>query len=294
MSVIAFGSIKASPGVTTTVLALASVWPSDRSLSIVEADPDGGDLAVRVGLHPEPGLTSLAAAGRRSAIAAQGDQHLQRLPGGITALLGPPDAEQAIRALEMIGDRLGLSGLDGRDVLIDCGRLRPQSPAATLVAQADIVVIVARPRLDELQHLQARIDRLSASGAQVRLLLVGDKPYPPDEVTQALAVPILGVLPVDPTAAAILNGLGGRRTRLERSPLLRHALDIVEALATDPAGASHGPREGSVSDQPAPTADHEVREPSVRSGEQPARSGWAAVFTRDSSPTPADAARTDR
>lgn len=294
MSVIAFGSIKASPGVTTTVLALASVWSSERSLLIVEADPDGGDLAVRVGLHAEPGLTSLAAAGRRSATAAQGDQHVQRLPGGPRALLGPPDAEQAIRALEMIGDGLGLSGREDRDVLIDCGRLRPQSPAATFVAQAEIVVIVARPRLDELQHLRARVDQLTASGAQVRLLLVGDKPYPPDEVAHALAVPILGVLPVDPAAAAILNGLGGRRTRLERSPLLRHARDIVEALAADPAGVSHGPRERSVSAQPGLTTRREIREPSVSAGEQPARSGWAAALTRGSSPTPADTARTDR
>jgi len=49
MSLIAFASVKGSPGVTTTVLALASVWPTSQHLIVAELDPAGGDLATRFG-----------------------------------------------------------------------------------------------------------------------------------------------------------------------------------------------------------------------------------------------------
>ena len=42
---VATGSVKGSPGVTSTALALAAVWP--RPAVLLEADPAGGDLAYR-------------------------------------------------------------------------------------------------------------------------------------------------------------------------------------------------------------------------------------------------------
>jgi len=65
MAYIAFASAKGSPGVTTAVAALAATWPADRPLVVAELDPAGGDLVVRLDLATEPGLVSLAAAGRR-------------------------------------------------------------------------------------------------------------------------------------------------------------------------------------------------------------------------------------
>ena len=44
MSVFAFGSARHSPGVTTSLLALAAAWPADRQVLVIEADPAGGDL----------------------------------------------------------------------------------------------------------------------------------------------------------------------------------------------------------------------------------------------------------
>ena len=40
MAVHVFGSAKGSPGVTTTVLALAARWPDQREPFVFEADPD--------------------------------------------------------------------------------------------------------------------------------------------------------------------------------------------------------------------------------------------------------------
>src|SRR3954466_96920 len=42
---IALASVKGSPGVTSTALAIAAVWP--RPVVLLEADPTGGDLGYR-------------------------------------------------------------------------------------------------------------------------------------------------------------------------------------------------------------------------------------------------------
>ena len=66
---------KGSPGVTTTALALASAWAGHAV--VVEADPAGGDLAIR--LHPEgsalpetPTVLSVATAARGDSRAGSG------------------------------------------------------------------------------------------------------------------------------------------------------------------------------------------------------------------------------
>lgn len=58
-------SLKSSPGVTTTAIALAAAWPVNAPRpTIIEADAHGGDIAVRFYVAEDPGLQSLAAASR--------------------------------------------------------------------------------------------------------------------------------------------------------------------------------------------------------------------------------------
>jgi hypothetical protein len=289
MTVVALASVKASPGVTTSLLALAATWPDQRPLLLVDADPDGGSLAARTGLPTEPGLTSLAAAARRTLRAGELDRHTQPLPGGgVPALVGPADAEHAGRALQLVGAALATElhrDLD-RDVLVDCGRLRAGSPAVPLAAAADVLVVVARPRLDELQHLRPALPRLVAAGARPALLLVGDGPYPPGEVAAALDVPVLEVFPHDPAAADQLSGQRRRRGRLERTALLRAAWAVAEQLTAADAAADDGSRESFVSEEAAPPAStRAVRERSVSGNGHRERSGWVAALTRGSPTT---------
>lgn len=234
MTVIALGSAKASPGVTTTMLALAAAWPPNRALLLVEADCDGGVLAARSGLRLEPGLTTLAAAARRTLDTDELVRQAQTLPGGLPVLLGPADPDEARRAWEMAGGRLAaaMAGLTDRDVLVDCGRLRRESPSLPLVEQADVVVVVARPRLDELQHLAPRLRALQAARRRTVLLLVGDRPYPPKEVASAMGVPMVGVIADDARAASVLTGRGGGEARLRRSLLIRSAREVIDPLLT--------------------------------------------------------------
>ena len=241
------GSAKASPGVTTTALALAAIWPSDRRVQIIEADPDGGVLAARQGLPSEPGLSTLAVTSRRSLTRVDLDGHLQSPSGSdVRLLVAPPAAEQARRSLGLAAVPLGsvVTGLDGTDTIVDVGRLRPDSEAMPLVEAADAVLIVVRPRLDEVQQLPARLRALRPTLARVGLLLVGDKPYPPAEVAVALEAEVVAVLADDPRAADALAG-GSGPAHLGRSPLLRSVRNAGEAIrawlpATEPVGSSDG------------------------------------------------------
>ena len=284
MSVVALASVKASPGVTTSLLALAATWPAHRPLLLVEADPDGGDLTARAGLAPEPGLASLAAAGRRALADGELDRHIQPMPGGLPVIVAPADGDHAARALDIVAGRLatGLAGSQERDVLVDCGRLRPGSPATPLASNADLLLLVARPRLDELQHLGPALPRLTTVGARPVLLLVGDRPYPAAEVARVLDVQVL-TLPDDADTAERLNGQGGRIDRLSRSLLLRTARGVAETLAATLARPSDSDRERSVSGHLTPSAAAQgAREGSVSGNGDGVRSGWVDALTRGS------------
>lgn len=243
MSVIALGSAKASPGVTTTAVALASVWPDDREAVVVEADPDGGSLSGRFGVPVEPGLVSFAAAVRRSPdVDSDGDpsgadgtlaRHTQTLPGEIPFLAGPPAAEQAHAALATAGPALVKRGTSRVDLLLDCGRVGPRSPSLSLACEADVLALVARPRLEEVHHLVHRVATLRDQARHLCLITIGSRPYPPSEVAEAIQLPLVGTIPEDARAAAALTGAPGSERRLIRSPLLRAAREAGQALARE-------------------------------------------------------------
>ena len=244
MGYVAFASAKGSPGVTTAVAALAATWPADRRLVVAEVDPAGGDLVVRLDLATEPGLVSLAAAGRRELTPETLLDHTQdvgALSGPVPvdgerpsrrALVAPVSADQSGAALTALRGALSstLAALDG-DVLVDCGRLDPHSPAFEVATKADLLVMVAQPVVAEVHHLAARLAAVGAATA-VSVLLVGDRPYSVAEVAEAVGANALGTIPVDGRTAAALGGGGLASARsLRRSPLLREAGAVAAGLA---------------------------------------------------------------
>lgn len=265
MSIIALGSAKGSPGVTTTVMALAAAWPSERNVLVVEADPDGGILAARHQLATEPGLSTLAVTSRRSLTVDDISAHTQEVsPAGVSALVAPPAAEHSRRALDLVAAPLGrqLPLIDDTDVLIDVGRFRPESEADPLIAVADAVLFVVRPRLEELQQLPARIRAIRPTASRVGLLLVGERPYPPAEVAVSLDTDVVAVLADDLRGAEALAGRSSSRA-LTRSPLMRSVRSAIESIGAwlpAVADADHlvdpaSPREGGAA---GPIADAEV------------------------------------
>ena len=253
---VVLASARSSPGVTTAMLACGSVWP-DRVL-LVEASEDGGALAPRFGLTVEPGLTTLAAASRHGSNghgpAGVLAGHVQALPGTerITGLVGPTSLEEAQALLRTAAGRLAdLLGAVSEDVLIDAGRLPATPLAGPLLARADRLLLVVRPRTEELTALAHRLAHLTGLGPPPELLLVGDRPYGPDEIADTLQVPVVGVLAHDPDTADAFGAAGPVR-RLGRSPLLRSATGIVDRLTADRAAPSGDlPIEGRVNGQAA-------------------------------------------
>ena len=260
MSLIAVGAGKDSRGVTTTALALAAVWPQTRPVLLAECDPSGGSLAARYGLSTEPGLMTLASAGRRQLHPQEVAGHTQVLPGGeLEVLLGAVRAEAA-HALGRLWSSLAtaLANLEA-DVIADCGRLGPDSPAEPLLQAADLVLLVCEPTREGVLHLQGRIEALTAQGVLSAVILLGEEPYTAEEVRQALAQPtgggakVLGVMARDVDAAAVLAGRPGSTRRLTRSLLIRSsrtlAGEIVSRLPPTEASAVNGPWAPDPTDQ---------------------------------------------
>ena len=66
--IVALGSIRGAPGVTSWAVLLAAAWPPEFQIErvVLEADPAGGVLGARYGLGVEPGVAAFLASLRRN------------------------------------------------------------------------------------------------------------------------------------------------------------------------------------------------------------------------------------
>ncbi|WP_431907701.1 chromosome partitioning protein [Amycolatopsis thermoflava] len=232
-------SLKGSPGVTTFAVALAARWPGPSRALVVEADPSGGDLALRFSLASSPGLVSLAAAARRGGDADLAWQHTQELRGGLRVIAAPPDAEQTRAALSALTQH-PTSGLEllrqtasqpGVVVIVDCGRVDPGSPGVPIARSCDAMVLLSRAHADDLAHLPRRLPTVARWTSNPVFLLVGPG-YSEAEVDRELGVPPLGRVPLDPRGAAVLCGRPAtRRWGPARSALGQFAQKVATELA---------------------------------------------------------------
>ncbi|MFD8497735.1 chromosome partitioning protein [Amycolatopsis sp. NPDC059657] len=233
---------------TTLSVALAARWPEPARALLVEADPSGGDIATRFGLESAPGLVSLTVAGRRSADPALAWQHTQSLPGGLLVVSAPPDADRARAALlALTSDRPAHAGglrlaadQPGAAVIVDCGRVDAGSSAMPFVRAADVMVLLARSRADDLAHLARRLPEVGRWARRSVLLLVGDG-YSTTEVARELGVSPWGRVPEDVYGAAVLCGrpcgFRWRRVGPSHSPLGRFAHTVARTLAASAESA---------------------------------------------------------
>jgi hypothetical protein len=239
VSLLALVSAKGSPGVTTTALALASTWPADRRVLLAELDPAGGDLAPRFGLHADPGVVQLGAAFRRGLNPDDVWSHTQTLAGGVSVLVGPPSADQAQAMRDIwptLGSVLSRMGPD-TDVIADCGRLAPGSPAIDVLHRAAVAILVSRPTIEGIAHLRTRV-AVPLTRAPLAIVLVGEKPYSPGEVAGVVDARVLGAVAHDERAAGLLAGRPGNQASLRRSALVRSVRAISERMAAIAEGAS--------------------------------------------------------
>jgi hypothetical protein len=221
-------SAKGSPGATTAALCLAAAADEGSSL-VLEADPAGGDVECWTGPHGEPGLVRLATALRPGLGTTE---LLSHAAPGVRVVTAPTTETAATAALSQVTDRLAgiVAGLD-IDVFGDFGRWSPLQPTAARLAGADVVLAVCRPTLESIEHTRG----LAASAGPVRVagavVVGGRRPYGPADISDALGVPVVGVLPWEPGAVlALLEHGPGHRWR--RSGLAHASEDVVDAVHT--------------------------------------------------------------
>lgn len=248
MSMIVVGSVRSS-GATTLALTMAG-W-LDR-VALVEADADGGVLALRFGLSREPGLVTLAAA--RDFDSRTLSAHTQILGGRLPVVVAPESPERASYLIRTAGTRLasGLARLDDTDVIVDIGRIGPSSPALCFTGPASTVLVVARPRAEELVAAAERVRALGSAGGDVGLVLCGRGPYMSGDVTSQLGCPVFGTIPDDPRAAGALVE-GGTSKALARSALARGARTLVRILTERRALSAPPQRTSGIEPSEVPT-----------------------------------------
>jgi hypothetical protein len=254
-------SLKGSPGVTTTCLALAAHWPGSQQPVVVEADPAGGDLLARFRLAGKPSLVTLAAAIRHSADPGLLWRHAQRLPAGLPVVIGPVGANQARAALRELATNGSVGALrrgadqPGTVVIADCGRVDPDSPVLPVIRSADVMLLLARARDEELAHVADTLHHAGRWNRRPGFVLVGDG-YATAEVQRALRIGVAGRIPYDPKGAAVLCGQQGASPQRSRigTAAARLACDLAASSAPPPPAPPHTDRAAPVGAGTAPPA----------------------------------------
>jgi hypothetical protein len=229
MSLIAMVSAKGSPGVSTAALACTLTWPAPTLLA--ECDPAGGDLLSgylsKYELPTDRGILPLAG----SAVRGTADVDLagqlidldsprqQRM-----VLPGITDPAQAA-SLNPGWARLGeFFSMLTPTVIVDGGRLAAPFPPIPLLACADLVLLVIRPKsirtISPAIPAISRLRRDLPDEDRLGLVLVGDG-ITTREVVHHLQVPVIMRLAWDVSTASALCGEGKGRMR---GPLMRSAI----------------------------------------------------------------------
>jgi hypothetical protein len=267
MALVVLVSAKGAPGVTTLTVALAALTPGAVAADL---DPDGGDLGLRyrrpdgAPLDAELGLLSLAAGLRRDlpghrwlpsagadpltgVEAPEGptrlEDHLQVTGGGLDLLLGVNGPEQAVGLGPLWSPLARALSEAGRTIYADCGRVGPAAPTMPVLHQADAIIVVARPEVEELAHLRERLRFLNsavpgrfAGRAQIGVVLVApERDRAVAGRTEQLlhssgvGVPVLGTMAEDQKGAEALRGMN--RSRLSRSTLIRSVRSLLPSVS---------------------------------------------------------------
>ena len=242
-------SDKGSPGTTTTALALASAC-ADRTV-LIEADPQGGDLAIRLRIKgaalPEaPTVLTVATAARANRTADLLEQHAHPFTEGVSVISGALVAEQVagVGDWEPLGDVLADSAVP---VVVDFGRLHSGSRLLQVAARVDLMVVVGRADAGSVIRLRERLVRLAPAlaahrGCPPRLVpvLVCQPRHAQADLgdlrrilSETPAKPFLGAfghVALDPASVRRLEAGEDPHGRLARTPLLRSAKLLGDQL----------------------------------------------------------------
>lgn len=241
--IIAVGSWR-GVGATTASLLLAACAAEQGDAWLVEADPAGGVLAGRLEL-PQQAIGGL----ERVAFPTEAGNPIGLLDavahrtGGLRVVSCPADPFRAHAChLPRQAWAHSLPDLPGT-VVVDLGRLRAGSPVGSLIAVADVVLLVTSPEVcaavSSIEWMRAggvsAPDEHGVGDVPLRLLVV-DSPGGVAFAEHTLAADLGdqwgGWLPWRPVDVDLLHrGAPTDDRRLRRSPLVQAGRSVLVALA---------------------------------------------------------------
>lgn len=238
MAVIALTSASGSPGVTTTALGIALLWP--RPVLLVEADPTGGSgllagyfrgTRTYVGGLIELALTSSSLHDGLAEVS-------QRIEGTSVSFVAGTRSHTQAPALRELWQPMSeeLSDLEstGQDVIIDAGRLGLAGSPAPLLANADLTLMVTRTTLPALSAVRSWADsaqRGTFDWQKSGVVVVGEgQPYGTREVAHVLGLPVVATLADDPDSAAVFSRGAAPPKRFETGPLTRSLQAAIASI----------------------------------------------------------------
>lgn len=238
MAVVALCSASGSPGVTTSALGLALLWP--RPVLLVEADATGGS-GILAGYFRgiksyDQGLVELALSA--DDVADLLPRAAQPIGSSSAAFIPGPRAHTQAPALASLWAPLmtALQNLEatGQDVIVDCGRLGLVGWPEPVLAEADLSLILCRTHLPAISAARSwakAVQRGHPAWAHPGAMLVGERqPYSAKEVSSVLGLPVHAAVADDPQSAAVLHRGVTIPDRFDRSPLVRSLQAAISAI----------------------------------------------------------------
>lgn len=244
---------KGSPGASWTATALTMVWPGERVL--LEADPSGGDAALRLRtpegrlLPKQPTLRGLSVDARAAGSLPSFDAYTHQTSLGVPVI---PASDMSTHDFGLIARQwpavaAAAHGWRGT-VIADLGRLQEATASGPVAAASTVVLLIARTTAESLYHLRERASALTARLGQG---INGQSPLavaiicPAREHKTALTnlralldadvatanVPVAGWIAEDPKGLELMKA-GEFNKKLFASELLRSAGDVVQTLVS--------------------------------------------------------------
>jgi hypothetical protein len=172
--------------------------------------------------------------------AIEAGRDVQVATRGLGELLIPLDADETRMVLPGLTDARQAAGLatawpaiaatfsaQDADVIADCGRLDAgASQPLAVISAARMTAIVLRPTLRQVWSARPRVEMLAQlvdTSSRLALLVTGRGTHSAREVSRALGIPVVAVLPDDARSATLLSDGVGDADNLNSGALLRSA-----------------------------------------------------------------------
>jgi len=225
-------------GASVFAVALAQVAAEpDRECLLVDVDSWGGGLDLALGAEGDAGLRwpDLTAAGGRLSYPALRDA-LPRRRGVVVLSAGRTGAELRPTALAAVMDA---GSRAGATVICDVPR-QSSAAAETVLAAADLVVVVAPAEVRACAATRVVADWVTAVNPNVGLVVRGPAPggLRAAEMSAILGLPLLAAMRAESSLDGALERGGLGRSLRSRSPLAVAARRVLTVLRQQPGEAA--------------------------------------------------------